>query len=54
MITKQYLLELITEERDKYNTYLTICANYYVKPDPIISAKCMTKIETLESLLKLI
>lgn len=53
MLTKSHLIDLITEERNRYNTYISICAYYEVLPDPIVMAKCLTKIEAMESLLKL-
>lgn len=52
MLSKQQILDLITEEKNKYSSYLQLCSYYKVEPDPIVNAKCLTKVETLEFMLK--
>ncbi len=53
MLHKDHLLDLITEEKNKYASYAQLCSFYKVDIDPIVSAKCLSKIEILEHLLKL-
>jgi hypothetical protein len=52
MISKQQILELISEEKEKHSSYLQLCAYYKIEPDPIAIAKCSTKVETLDHMLK--
>lgn len=39
MIEKNNILQLITEEKDIYSKYLSICKIYNAQPDIIITAK---------------
>lgn len=52
MWSKQQLLDLITEERNKYSTYMQLCTYYAIAPDRVAIAKSSSKIDTLECLLK--
>lgn len=54
MLSKQIILDLIVEEKEKYSSYIQLCALYKIDPNIIATAKCSTKVETLENLLKLI
>ena len=53
MLSKQQILDLLTEEKNQYATYLLCCAQYKIEPDSVAQAKALSKIETLECLLKL-
>lgn len=53
MLSKQQILDLITEEKNKYSSYLQFCAYYKIEPDPMVTVKCSTKVETLDFILKL-
>lgn len=48
---REYLLSLISEEKERYGVYSQLCAFYQVPPDPMILAKHQTKVETLRNLL---
>lgn len=54
MLSREKVLELIAEEKDKYSSYLQLCAFYKIEPHPIAYAKCLAKTEILEHILKLI
>ena len=53
MITKDKVLDLISEEKEKQNSYLQLCAHYKVSPDPLILAKHSSKMEILELIIKM-
>ena len=44
---------MITEERNKYSSYVQLCAFYKIEPDPIATNKCLSKVEILETILKM-
>jgi hypothetical protein len=52
MLSKQHILDLIAEEKNKYSAYLQLCTYYKIEPDLIALAKCSIKTETLEYMLK--
>lgn len=52
MLSKQQILDLIAEEKNKYSSYLQLCSYYKIEPDPVAIIKCSTKVETLEFMLK--
>jgi len=52
MLSKQNILDLIADEREKYSSYLQLCTYYKINPDSIVTIKCSVKIETLEHMLK--
>lgn len=54
MITKDKVLSLIAEEKEQYNLYMQSCAYYNIDPDQLAKARHLSKIETLEVMLKLI
>ncbi len=46
-------MELITEEKDRYSSYIALCAQYNIEPDKSATIQCSTKIEVLEAIMKL-
>lgn len=52
MLSKQHILDLIIEEKEKYSAYVQLCTYYKIDPNPIAMVKCSVKIETLEHILK--
>jgi len=52
MLSKQYVLDLITVEKNKYSEYIQLCAYYEVKPDELVIVQSATKLQTLEFILK--
>jgi hypothetical protein len=52
MLSKQQVLDLIVEEKNKYSAYIQLCSYYKIDPDPIATVKCSAKVETLEYMLK--
>ena len=53
MLSKQHILDLIVEEREKYSSYVQLCTYYKIETDPLATVKCLAKIETMEHMLKL-
>lgn len=51
-ISKQQILDLLTDEKNRHASYIQLCAYYKVEPDPLVLAKCLSKTETLEHILK--
>lgn len=51
MIEKNNILQLITEEKDIYSKYLSICKIYNAQPDIIITAKHEAILECLNKIL---
>ena len=51
MIEKNDILQLITEEKDIYSRYLSICKIYNVQPDTIAVAKHEAILECLNKIL---
>jgi hypothetical protein len=51
-ITRDYILELITEEKESYSAYSQACARYNVKPEQVVILCHQAKMEILEKLLK--
>ncbi len=54
MITKDKILELITEEKNNYNSYSQLCSSYGIKIDNLAEARHSSKIEILELILKML
>lgn len=52
MITKETLLNLISEEKDDFSKYSQSCANYQITPDPIALAKHQGRLEIIQRLLR--
>ncbi len=52
MLSKQHILDLIADEKEKYSSYLQLCTYYKIDPDPLATVKCLAKIETMEHMLK--
>lgn len=51
VMSKEEILNNISKEKDKYNSYLQLCVYFKVKPDPLATCKHLSKIETLEMIL---
>ncbi len=54
MLSKQHILDLIAEEKERYSAYTQLCAFYKIEPNSLATVKCLAKIETMEHMLKLI
>lgn len=52
MVTREILLALISEEKEKFSNYSQLCAQYQITPDPIAVAKSQATLEILQRLLK--
>lgn len=52
MISKDYILDMISDEKNKYSIYMQACTYYKIDPDPFATVKCSAKIEILEHILK--
>jgi len=52
MLSKDNILDLISDEKNKYSLYLQSCTYYKIDPDPLATVKCSAKIEVLEHILK--
>lgn len=52
MITKDLILSIISEEKEKFGEYSRLCAHYQIQPDPLALAKHQAKMDTLSFLLK--
>ena len=50
-IPREYLLELIAEEKDQYNSYLQLCRYYQINPDRLATASFQARINLLEKVL---
>lgn len=50
-ISRTQVLELFTEEKEKYNSYLQLCTYYGVNPDPIVTASWQAKHQIMTHLL---
>lgn len=53
MITREKVLELITAEKERFGSYAILCSQYQEEPDPLITARHASKVEALESVLKM-
>jgi hypothetical protein len=51
MTPKEMILNLITEEKEKFGEYSQLCAQYQIKPDPLAMARHLGILETLQALL---
>jgi fructose-1,6-bisphosphatase len=51
---RDQVIKMITEEKDQYLSYKTLCARYKITPDPIATAIVMAKTETLETIVKIL
>ena len=54
MITKEKLLNLISEEKDRFSKYSQICTHYNAEIDQYIYAKYISRVETLEQIVKML
>lgn len=45
------IIEILTEEKEKYNLYTQLCRHYGVDPDPIATASWQAKNQALSQLL---
>lgn len=52
-LSKEDLMDLISEEKNKYSLYLSLCAYYKIEPGQVANTKCSSKTEVLEAILKL-
>jgi hypothetical protein len=52
MTPKEFLLSLISEEKERFGEYTQLCAIYQIQPDPIAMAKHQAKLEILQTLLQ--
>ena len=52
MYTREFILKLITEEKELFSEYSQLCARYQSQPDMIIVAKHQAKIEVLQKILQ--
>lgn len=50
-VSRSIIMSLLTEEKERYSSYLQLCAHYQVNPDTMVTAASKAKIETLEQLL---
>lgn len=48
---KEFLLALITEEKENFARYTQLCAQYQTQPDPLAQARHQGKMEILQRLL---
>jgi hypothetical protein len=52
MTPKEYLLFLISEEKERFGGYSQLCAHYQIQPDPIALARHQATVEILRKLLR--
>jgi hypothetical protein len=52
MSPKELLLSLIAEEKERFGEYSQLCAQYQVEPDPLVMARSLGMMETLQKLLR--
>jgi hypothetical protein len=50
-ISKDTILNLLTEEKEMYNSYLQTCQYYQIEPDARATAFAQAKLQLLKSLL---
>jgi hypothetical protein len=48
---KEFLLDMIAQEKEQYSAYCQLCATYRTKADPIVLARHQGKLEVLQSLI---
>lgn len=51
MLSRDDLLNLISDEKNKYSSYLQLCQYFKVKADPLVTLRHQSQIETLEMVL---
>ncbi len=51
-ITREQILTLISEEKERFARYSELCSQYQVPPDPVAVANKDGKLEILQRLLK--
>ena len=51
MTPKEFLLSLISEEKERFGRYSQLCALYQVQIDPLAQARHQGKLEVLQKLL---
>lgn len=52
MTPKEFLLSLISEEKERFGQYSQLCALYQVQIDPLAAARHQGKLEVLQCLLR--
>ena len=52
MTPKEYLLSLISEEKERFGEYSQLCAHYQIPADPIALARHQATLEILQKLLQ--
>lgn len=53
-ITRELLLSLIAEEKEKYSEYSQLCAHYQIQENPQAQSRSQGKLEILNHLLKIL
>jgi hypothetical protein len=54
MITKEKLQNLISEEKERFGKYSQLCAHYEAEIDQFIFAKYISRVETLEQMIRIL
>ena len=49
---KSFILKMITEEKESFTVYKSLCAKYKIEQNPIPEAIVLAKIDALEMILK--
>lgn len=49
---REYLLSLISEEKESFGKYTQSCAQYQIQPDPLALIRHRSRLEILNKLLK--
>jgi len=54
VLSKDNILDLISNEKEKFNEYSLLCTHYKIQQDPLAVARYSSTIEALEMILKLL
>ena len=50
-VDRDYLVELLSEEKEKHGRYIQLCESYRISPNPIAAAVSAAKVQLLNHLL---
>jgi len=50
-IDRQYLLSILSEEKENYSNYVGLCEKYKIQPNPIVTAVSTAKQDLLRRLM---